>query len=87
MGEAPENLKDRYIDELKDLWSANDQMQRTLKKLAPKASDKALQNMLAKSVEGIAKHTDILKEPIVAQSEKAEKAHCSMRRSLPSTSA
>ena len=76
MAEARENLKDLYIDELKDLWSANDQMQRTLTKIAPKASDKALQNMLAKSVEGIAKHTDILKELIVAQGEKAEKAHC-----------
>ena len=24
----PENLKDLYVDELKDLWSANDQMNR-----------------------------------------------------------
>ena len=36
MAEIPEDLKDLYIDELKDLWSANDQMQRTLKKIAPK---------------------------------------------------
>ena len=29
-------------DELKDLWSANDQMQRVLKKIAPKTSDPSL---------------------------------------------
>ena len=34
---APEDFKEIYIDELKDLWSANDQMSRLLKKIAPKA--------------------------------------------------
>ena len=28
---TPEDLKGLYTDELKDLWSANDQMQRVLK--------------------------------------------------------
>ena len=32
------NLSDLYIDELKELWSANDQMARVLKKMAPKAT-------------------------------------------------
>ena len=32
------NLSDLYIDELKDLWSANDQMARALKKVAPQAT-------------------------------------------------
>src|SRR3712207_4001996 len=73
---TPEDLKDLYIDELKDLWSANDQMQRLLKKVAPKASDEKLKSMLANSLEGIAKHTDVVKELIVAQGEKAEKEHC-----------
>ena len=30
------NLSDLYIEELKDLWSANDQMARALKKIGPK---------------------------------------------------
>ena len=73
---TPEDLKDLYIDELKDLWSANDQMLRLLKKVTSKASDAKLKEMLGTSHEGISKHTDILKELIVAQGEKASKEHC-----------
>ncbi len=73
---APEDLKDIYTDELKDLWSANDQMKRLLKKIAGKASDAQLKEMLAKSQEGIEKHTDIVKELIAGQDEKVSKEHC-----------
>ncbi len=76
MADAPEDLNDLYIDELKDLWSANDQMARTLKKIAPKASNAKLKEMLAKSQDGIARHTDVLKELLVAHGEKAQKEHC-----------
>jgi ferritin-like metal-binding protein YciE len=73
---TPEDLKDLYVDELKDLWSANDQMQRLLKKVATKASDAKLKEMLGNSLDGIARHTDVVKELIVAQGEKAQKEHC-----------
>lgn len=73
---APEDLKDLYTDELKDLWSANDQMKRLLKKVASKASDDKLRDMLAKSQTGIEKHTDVLKELIAAEDEKVSKEHC-----------
>lgn len=73
---APESLEDIYADELKDLWSANDQMKRVLKKIAGKASDEALKEMLGKSQEGIEKHTDVLKELIAGQDEKVSKEHC-----------
>lgn len=73
---APENLKDLYTDELKDLWSANDQMKRVLKKVASKASDKKLKDMLSKSQDGISKHTDVLKQLIAGQGEKVSKEHC-----------
>ncbi len=73
---TPENLKDLYTDELKDLWSANDQMQRCLKKIAGKVSDAGLKDMLAKSQEGITKHTETLKELIGANGEKVSKEHC-----------
>ena len=72
----PEDLKDLYTDELKDLWSANDQMQRFLKKIAKKASDKDLQEMLSKSQEGITKHTETLKQLIANSGEKVSKEHC-----------
>ena len=73
---TPENLKDLYTDELKDLWSANDQMQRCLKKIAGKASDSDLKDMLARSQEGISKHTAVVKELLEASGEKVSKEHC-----------
>ena len=73
---TPEDLKDIYTDELKDLWSANDQMKRTLKKISAKASNPALKEMLTKSQDGIRKHTGILKELIAGQDEKVSKEHC-----------
>lgn len=73
---APEDLKDLYVDELKDLWSANDQMQRTVKKLVSRAKDEQLTGLLNRSLEGIAKHTETLKALIEAQEGKVSKEHC-----------
>ena len=73
---TPESLKDLYTDELKDLWSANDQMHRVLKKIAKKASDEKLGEMLTKSLDGIEKHTAVVKELIAGQGEKTTKEHC-----------
>jgi ferritin-like metal-binding protein YciE len=73
---TPEDLQEIYTDELKDLWSANDQMQKVLKKMTAKASDPALKEMLTKSQDGVAKHTDVLKELIAGQDEKVSKEHC-----------
>lgn len=70
------NLSDLYIDELKDLWSANDQMARVLKKMAPKATNPKLKKMLDASQEGIADHTNLLKALIANQDEKVSKEHC-----------
>ena len=73
---TPEDLQEIYTDELKDLWSANDQMQKVLKKITSKASDPALKEMLTTSQTGIAKHTDVLKSLIAGQDEKVSKEHC-----------
>lgn len=73
---TPEDLKDVYTDELKDLWSANDQMQRVLKKITAKASDESLKDMLTSSQAGIQKHTETLKELLEGQDEKPSKEHC-----------
>ncbi len=69
-------LEELYVDELKDLWSANDQMVRALKKISPQASNAKLKTMLDKSPEGIAKHTELLKKLIEAQGETPSKEHC-----------
>ena len=73
---TPEDLKDIYVDEMKDLWSANDQMLKVLKKIAAKATDAKLKEMLTTSHEGITNHTAVLKELIAGQDEKVSKAHC-----------
>ena len=73
---APENLTDLYTGELADLWSANDQMHRTVKKLITKATDPALKEMLTKSQDGIEKHTETLKQLLADSGEKVKKEHC-----------
>lgn len=73
---SPEDLNDIYVDEMKDLWSANDQMLKVLKKITARASDPTLKEMLTASHEGITKHTSVLKELIAGQDEKVSKEHC-----------
>lgn len=76
MSEAPEDLQEIYIDELKDLYSANDQMKRVVKKLTSKASDPKLKDMLTRSQDGIEQHTTLIKELLAAHDEKVSKEHC-----------
>ena len=69
-------LQELYVDELKDLWSANDQMAKALKKIAPGATDAQLKATLQKTQDGIAAHTDVLKALIEGQGAKLKKEHC-----------
>ncbi len=69
-------LQELYVDELKDLWSANDQMAKTLLKIAPEATNAKLKQMLATSQNGIATHTELLKSLIEGQNETVKKEHC-----------
>lgn len=70
------NLSDLYINELKDLWSANDQMARALKKIAPQATNDKLAKWLDEAQAGIADHTNLLKALIANQDEEVSKEHC-----------
>lgn len=70
------SLSDLYIDELKDLWSANDQMAKALEKIAPQATNPKLKELLAATPKGIADHTNLLKALIANQGEKVSKEHC-----------
>lgn len=70
------SLLDLYVDELKDLWSANDQMARALKKIAPRVTNPKLADLLDNSQQGIAGHTDLLKALIANQDEEVAKEHC-----------
>jgi ferritin-like metal-binding protein YciE len=69
-------LKDVYIEELRDLWSANDQMQRVMQSLGDKASDTKLKELLGRSVSVIGQHTATLKSILEAQGGNIGKDHC-----------
>jgi len=73
---SADSLKDVYIEEMRDLWSANDQMQRVMQSLSDKASDSKLKEMLARSVDGIGRHTAALKSILEAQGGNVGKDHC-----------
>ena len=70
------NLQELYVDELRDLWSANDQMSRALKKIAPQATNAKLKARLDDSPAGISRHTGMLKALIEAQEGEVAKEHC-----------
>ena len=69
-------LKELYVDELKDLWSANDQMGKALTKILPQAKNTKLVTMLQASQRGIGKHTEMLKSLIGKHDDEVEKEHC-----------
>jgi ferritin-like metal-binding protein YciE len=69
-------LSELYVDELKDLWSANDQMAKALKKIARRASHPTLKQMLDDTQTGIAEHTALLKSLLSSHGEKVSKEHC-----------
>jgi ferritin-like metal-binding protein YciE len=73
---SADSLKDIYIEEMRDLWSANDQMQRVMQSLSDRASDSKLKEMLAQSVSGIGRHTAALKSILDAQGGDVGKEHC-----------
>ena len=73
---SPKDLKDIYADEMKDLWSANDQMSKTVKVMAGKAHDAKLKQALQKSIGDIEKHAEILKNLLSSAGEKLEQEHC-----------
>jgi ferritin-like metal-binding protein YciE len=70
------NLKEIYIAEMRDLWSANDQMQQLMKDMSEKASDKRLKDLLAQSVTGIGKHTETLKSVLEGAGGSVGKERC-----------
>ena len=69
-------LQELYVEELKDLWSANDQMARALEKIAPHATNSKLVSMLKSSQKGIKEHTELVKSLIENQDEEVSKEHC-----------
>jgi ferritin-like metal-binding protein YciE len=71
-----DTLKDVYTDEMKDLWSANDQMAKAVKVMSAKAQDPALKDALTQSIQDIKKHAETLKSLISSAGATVEKEHC-----------
>jgi len=71
-----ETLNDVYTDEMKDLWSANDQMTKAVKTMSAKAHDPKLKEALDESIKGIEKHAKMLKTLIGGAGAEVEKEHC-----------
>ena len=73
---SAETLKDIYVEEMRDLWSANDQMQRVMRSMGQKASDQKLKQLIEQSVAGIGKHTETLKSVLESQGGSVSKEQC-----------
>lgn len=73
---GPDSLKEVYTDELKDLWSANDQMTKAVKAMAEAANDPKLKQTFEASIAGIGKHSDLLKALLKEAGAEVEKEHC-----------
>jgi ferritin-like metal-binding protein YciE len=62
MAATPSNLKELYTADLRDLWSANDQVQKIVQAFSEKATDPKLKKLFEQSVAGIGQHTQALRE-------------------------
>ena len=71
-----ETLNDVYTDEMKDLWSANEQMAKVVKAMSAKARDPELKLALDESIQGIQKHAQTLKSLIGGAGADKEPEHC-----------
>lgn len=56
-----QSLEDLYQEEIADLISANQQMQKTVDNMASKAQGQTVKNLLVSSVTAIGKHTETLR--------------------------
>ena len=73
---TPENLEDLYIEELGDLWSANDQMEESFV-ICPRRPVMAIWAIrLETSADGIKKHTQQIRKLLENCGESDAKEHC-----------
>lgn len=73
---APTSLTEVYTEELRDLWSANDQMSKALQTLSARVHDKKLKELFEQSSTGIASHSAAIKQLIEGAGGKPKQEHC-----------
>ena len=66
MAKAPSDLKELYTADLRDLWSANHQMQQIVQSFSEKAQNDQLKLLFKKSVSGINEHTGKFRQLVKA---------------------
>lgn len=71
-----DTLKDLYIDQLQDLWSANRQARQMTEKLCDVASDDELRETLERSLSRIDEHNERLEEIIRNYDASPSEEHC-----------
>jgi ferritin-like metal-binding protein YciE len=76
MSSSPSSLRDLYIEELQDLWSANDQMKDVVDTMADAVSDSRLSSRFRESASGIEKHMTLIEALLDNLGEKTNKEHC-----------
>ncbi|QXT39042.1 ferritin-like domain-containing protein [Gymnodinialimonas ceratoperidinii] len=69
-------LNDLYIEEIQDLWSANEQMSEVVSDMADKASDSKLSDRLKTAKDGIDQHSQMLKSLLQDSDAEVKKEHC-----------
>jgi ferritin-like metal-binding protein YciE len=76
VGERVTKIGEVYTDEIKDLWSANDQMIKALTTLSSGVHDVKLKKHFEEALAGIGRHNDTLKFLLQDAGEEVEKEHC-----------
>lgn len=71
-----ESLKELYVDQLQDLWSANEQAGKMIRKLCDAANDDELCDILERSVDRISEHNERLEEIIRGHDASPSEEHC-----------
>jgi ferritin-like metal-binding protein YciE len=71
-----QTLKDVYTDEMKDLWSANEQMATVVQAMSRKAHDAKLKSALEQSIDGIKKHAKTLQTLIGDAGGEVKQEYC-----------
>lgn len=70
------SLKDLYIDQLQDVWSANEQARKFTEKLCEAANDNKLCDTLSKSQDRIKQHNERLEKMIRSYDASPSAEHC-----------
>lgn len=76
MADTMNSLKDLYLNQLQDNYSANKQMAGIVGEFAGAVKNEKLKGMLDKSKSGIAKHNETLKEIIANHGGNPDGEHC-----------